>query len=309
MLAALASRLGAEPMATGTHFDEVIESIDAMVTALKEQETKDLEDKEACEADRTEDSRTAVKAGRTIDENSNKITKLKNDIEEIEKTVAENEAEIKSINEELTKAEKIRSEEHLAWEQSNSDDSAAMALVEQAKNVLSDFYADNNLVGLVQTGSRMDPGAAGEAPPPPPSTWDEPYGGKTEQSQGVVGALEMIYEDIEKDKAKAKAEEDKSQTAFDTFKTDSETQVSNLEEANDDLEGTKGDKEDEIGTSKQDRLASKDEMNVALTKIKDATAGCDYITLNYAVRLGNRQAEMDGLRKAKAVLQGGEFAE
>lgn len=244
-----------------------------------------------------------------MDENSAEITKLKNDIVEIEKTIAENKAEIKSINEELEKATTLRGEEHAAWVQSNEEDNAAKALVEQAKNVLTDFYEENNLVGLVQTNARMEPSAAGEAPPPPPKTWDEPYGGKTEQSNGIVAILEMIYEDIEKDLTKAKAEEDKAEASFQTFKTDSETQVTNLEETNDDLEGTKGDKQDAIGTAKQDRLARKDEMNVAIQKIHDATAGCDYITLNYAVRLANRQAEMDGLKKAKAILQGGEFSE
>merc|ERR1719162_1696344 len=119
----------------------------------------------------------------------------------------------------------------------------------------------------------------------------------------------MIHEDILKDITKAKEENDKAQTEFDTFKTDSEAQVASLEQANDDLAGTKGTKEDDISSEKQERLAQKDQMTVAINKIKDATAGCDYITLNYNVRLTNRQNEIDGLSKAKGILQGGEFSE
>jgi len=33
----------------------------------------------------------------------------------------------------------------------------------------------------------------------------------------------------------------------------------------------------------------------------------DYLTINYDVRLKNRQIEIDGLIKAKAILEGGEF--
>lgn len=307
-LAALATRLSAAPMATGTHFDEVIEAIDAMVVTLKEQEASDLENKETCESDRAEDTRSAIKAGRRVDEASDKITKLKNDIVEIEKTVEDNLAEIKAITEELAKATTVRGDEQAGWVQSNEDDKAAAALVMQAKDVLANFYSENNL-NLVQTGAAMDPGAAGDAPPPPPPTWEAPYGGKTEQANGIVAIMEMIHEDIQKDITKAEAENTKAQTEFDTFKTDSETQVSQLEQANDELDGTKGTKEDDITAEKQERIAQKDQMTVAINKIKDATAGCDYVTLNYNVRLTNRQNEIDGLMKAKAILQGGEFSE
>jgi len=306
-LASLATRLAAEPMATGTHFDEVIEAIDAMVVTLKEQETQDLENKETCESDRAEDTRSAVKAGRKMDEASDTITKLKNDIVEIEKTIEDNLAEIKAITEELAKATTVRGDEQAQWVQSNEDDTAAAALVMQAKDVLSNFYSENNL-NLAQTGVSMDPGAAGDAPPPPPPTWEAPYGGKTESANGIVAIMEMIHADIEKDITKAKTDNEKAQTEFDTFKEDSETQVSTLEEANDDLNGTKGEKEDDITSEKQERIAQKDQMTIAINKIGDATAGCDYITLNYNVRLTNRENEIDGLTKAKAILQGGEFS-
>ena len=67
--------------------------------------------------------------------------------------------------------------------------------------------------------------------------------------------------------------------------------------------------QDDITAQKQERIAQKDQMTIAINKIKDATAGCDYILLNYMVRLTNREAEIDGLSKAKAILQGGEFSD
>merc|ERR1719215_2016965 len=115
-LAALATRLAAQPLATGTHFDEVIESIDAMVATLKEQEEADLENKENCEADRAEDTRAAIKAGRKMDDASDKIDQLKADIVQIEKTIETNLAEIKAINEELAKPTQVRADEQAEWE-------------------------------------------------------------------------------------------------------------------------------------------------------------------------------------------------
>jgi len=308
-LAALAKALQTpnESMATGSHFDEVISAIDAMVATLKSEEETDLQNKEECEKDRADDTRTAIKAARTMDERSDTVVELKNDIQEIVKTIEENNVEIKSITDELTKAEKMRADEHTEWESTNRDDGAAADLVIKAKDVLSSFYEENGLV-FVQN-KKMAPVVAGEAPPPPPSTWEAPYGGKTEMATGIVAILEMIHEDIVKDQTKAKADEDKAQATFDSFKKNSEQQIDTLNGANTDLEATKGQKEDDISTAKEQRGSKHDELTAVLKKISDATPHCVYISMNYPVRLDNRQVEIDGLIKAKAILQGGEFPE
>jgi len=308
-MAALAKSLQTpnESMATGSHFDEVIAAIDDMVATLKSEEEIDLENKETCEKDRADDTRTAIKAARTMDERSDTVDALRNDIVEIVKTIAENAGEVKSVTEELSKAQTLRNDEHAEWEAADRDDGAAAELVDRAKGVLSDFYSENGLV-FVQK-KKMEPVVAGEAPPPPPSTWEAPYGGKTGESQGIVAILEMIHEDINKDKAKGKADEDKAEETFQAFKTNSEQQISTLEGANTDLEGTKGQKEDDISTAKEQRGAKHDELNAVIAKINDAAPSCVYNTINYPVRLENRQIEIDGLIKAKAILEGGEFPE
>merc|ERR1719446_390212 len=150
-------------------------------------------------------------------------------------------------------------------------------------------------------------GGGGGASPPPPSTWEAPYGGKTGESQGIVAILEMIHEDIMNDKQKSKADEDKAEETFQSFKTNSETQIQALQDANSDLTDTKGQKESDISTAKEQRGAKHDELNAVIAKINDAAPSCIYTTINYPVRLKNRQVEIDGLEKAKAILQGGEF--
>jgi len=43
-----------------------------------------------------------------------------------------------------------------------------------------------------------------------------------------------------------------------------------------------------------------------LDLLKQITPGCDFIAANYDLRAKNRNLEIDGLKKAKAVLQGAE---
>merc|ERR1719324_1160007 len=116
-----------------------------------------------------DDARDAAKTSRTIDEHSDTITKLEAEIEVIKQEIADMQAEIKSIEEELSKAEKIRKDEHAAWEENDAADKAAAETVGMARGVLEDFYKEN--MSLMQSKKKMEPVAAGEAPPPPPTTW------------------------------------------------------------------------------------------------------------------------------------------
>jgi predicted nucleic acid-binding Zn-ribbon protein len=303
-LATLAATV-ATPMATGSHFDQVITAIDDMISNLKGEEETDLENKEGCEHDRAEDTREAILLGRGMDDHTDSITEAENRIVEIKDQIKSNNAEIKSLNEELDQATKDREDEHTLWQGANSDDKAAADLVESAKGVLEDFYKDNDLMFL--QNKKMDPVTAGEAPPPPPTTWEAPYGGKTGESQGIVAILEMIHEDILKDRQKAKDEEDAAKASYDDFKTDTEDQIGKLEDAISGLQDEQGQKESDIQDNVNGRLTKKNELETTLNKIADATPGCDYLTINYETKRKNRQIEIDGLIKAKAILEGGEF--
>merc|ERR1719161_3047785 len=85
-----------------------------------------------------------------------------------------------------------------------ADDTAAVGLIENAMGVLENFYAENGL-NLAQVRRVRQPFVeAGEAPTPPPSTWDSEYGGAKGESTGIIAIMTLIKQDIEKDMEKAK---------------------------------------------------------------------------------------------------------
>merc|ERR1719199_830684 len=93
---------------------------------------------------------------------------------------------------------------------------------------MTEWYASNK-GNFMQVAKQPVSGmGAGEAPPPPPATFDAGYAGKTGESQGIVAIMEMVEEDIKKDRADAKADEDDSQKEYDAFKKDSEDKMSSL---------------------------------------------------------------------------------
>merc|ERR1719453_492884 len=300
-LLALATRTALK--ATG-HFDDVITAIDKMIATLKEEAEADLKQKEECEKTRAEKARESALSARAIDEMTDKITKLNAEIKEIVAEVAEKVAAGKKIQEEMKAATELREKEKAEWVTSDAEDKAAAELVGQAKDVLEGFYKDNNLV-LAQR--REVPVVAGEAPPPPPTTWEAPYGGKTMESNGIVAIMEMIKEDIERDRAKAKAEEEEAQKEYDQFMEESAAQIKELSAAISELEASHGEKSQAVVDPKDERLSEKKNLDAVLTTLKDLAANCDYMAIHFPIRVKDRDVEIDGLIKAKSILQGAAY--
>merc|ERR1719254_69475 len=123
---------------------------------------------------------------------------------------------------------------------------------------------------FVQKSKKAPVVEAGMAPPPPPSTWDAPYGGKTEGAKGIIAILEMIKEDILDDQKKAKAAEDKAQAAYDEFKKESLAQIQGLQEDIAALEKSMSEKEESKTQEIESRASTRGELASRMVMIKDA---------------------------------------
>lgn len=278
----------------------VITAIDKMVQMLKDDEKKDLSTKEDCEKTRMGDTRDLVEAGREIDDNTDAINSLNSEITDLNKELDETKAELKAATEEINAAKKQRAAENAEWKVSDAEDKEASDTVASAHGVLEKFYKDSGLMSLAQQ-------PAGEAPPPPPTTWDGDYKGKTGEATGILGILKLVQEDIDKDRSDAKAAEDAAQADYDKAFKAFQEQEKALKKTIGSLEGQIGEREKKVEDTTKSRATKKGELDVTLKKIKNAEPGCDYMMVNYPMRVKNRQIEIDGLLKAKAILQGATF--
>merc|ERR1719316_1845199 len=136
---------------------------------------------------------------------------------------------------------------------------------------------------------------------------DHLHDGKTGESQGIVAIMEMVHEDIKKDRADAKADEDASEKEFQAFKKDSEDNMKALNSDKEAAEKRKGKAETDKTNTEKERATKKGELDNLLDKIEEINPNCEYFEVNYPMRLKNRQIEIDGLNKAKAILEGGVF--
>merc|ERR1719409_889513 len=180
----------------------------------------------------------------TIDRLTAAIDRLTASIAAAEKKIKEIEEEVEDLNKQKQDATDQRTKENTEYLAAKSDDEKAVELVGTAVAALQKFYTDNGLAFAQVRRVRQEPFVtAGEAPTPPPTTFEGEYGGAKGESNGIVAILELIADDIKKDIAKATSEEEASVKAYDALVADVDGSISSLQQTKSDLEAGMADDE------------------------------------------------------------------
>merc|ERR1719428_1563782 len=164
--------------------------------------------------------------------------------------------EIKALDKAVTEATEQRKEEHSEFITFQTENNAALQLIEKAKNRLFKFYRPNlykeapkqelteeekilaasgrsdmiatpapeMIAGTTQTVFAQVRKASNDAaPPPPPATWDA-YQKKDGKSNGVISLMEMLMKELQDGIVEAEHEEKTSQTDYERLMRDSQSQ-------------------------------------------------------------------------------------
>merc|ERR1719389_1595620 len=199
-------------------------------------------------------------------------------------------AEIQDLEIEIRDAGDNRAKENKEYMAAEADDMAAVELIESAKGVLEKFYQEKGLALLVEARRvKQEPFvAAGEAPTPPPAGFDD-YSGGSRQSTGVIQMLTLIQEDIEKDIEKAKKQEEEAKAAYDKLVADIEAAIAAKEQTVSDLEGEISSDMESRTTENTTMTDNQAQLKAVMDYLKEIAPGCDFIAMNFNIRLTNRQ--------------------
>merc|ERR550525_2125143 len=288
--------------AQGT-FDKVIGMIDEMVALLQEEQIQDDEKKKYCEAelDKTEDEK------KELEQKVDDLTKAQEDAKDTLATLGD-EIEaladgIKALDKQVAEATENRKEENAAFKEEMTANVAAKKISELAKGRLAKFYSPKSAAASMVAVSEHSAEAASAAPPPPPETWGA-YKKQTEDAGGILGMLQMMIADVEKEITESKTEEENAQEEYETLIADSGEKRRMDSKSLSDKESAKADLEKSLQQMAAEEKTTKFEVMATAETLKDLHLECDWLLNNFEARKEARTGEIDALKKAKAVLSG-----
>jgi chromosome segregation ATPase len=318
-------------------FTKVIKMIDDMVVLLGKEQADDDHKKEFCtmQFDLTDDKKKDLE--RTISDLEKAIAEDKEMVETLKSEIEALQDGIVKLDREVAEATMIRKEEHADFSAELTANKAASDIIDFAKNRLNKFYnpklykpppkrelteeeritlnmggtlAPTNPpggiagtgIGLDQTGS-----ASIAAPPPPPETFGD-YKKKGEESSGVIGMMDMLKADLQKEITEMEVTEQNAQEEYEAMVKDAADKRAADSLSIEEKESAKAGAEADLVKAGDDKAGAEDELMATKKYIADLHAECDWLLNNFQTRKEARTAEVEALKNAKAVLSGADYS-
>merc|ERR1719510_986136 len=310
-----------------------------MVAELKAEQQDDADKLEYCKSqlDLSDDKKKSLERAVSLLEKD--IAKAKELIATLTDEIAALTAGIVELDKSVAEATEQRQAENEEFKSLMAADTAAKELLVFAKNRLNKFYNPDLYVappkrelsagdriyenmggelttaapgGIANTGiavlaevANHDQGSV--APPPPPATWGA-YSKKSEESAGVIGMIDLLIKDLDKEMTEAKTEETDAQADYETMMTESaEKRVADTKSTAD-KESAKADTEKALADMETEKKDTTGELFATLKYIQSLHTECDWLMKYFEMRKTARTGEIDSLVKAKAVLSGADYS-
>merc|ERR1719235_1641371 len=287
-------------------FTKVKELIDKMVAELKKQQADEIAQRDWCIA---ELDKTNLTLEAKYDLQANlmaKIEDLTTTIATLTKDIKAKTDEIAEMQTQMKRASEDREGANADYQVTVSDQRITQMILQKALDRMMAVYA------LLQKRAQLHRRQPGAPHIQTSATDTDPGSGparftKYEKNAGgarVVAMIEGIIADSKKLEADAIAAEQDSQTAYENFMKESNDSITKLTEAISNMNRAKAAAEEELSLAKTDLDQTNKELQDLHDTETDLHASCDYLLKNFFVRQDARQAEINALGEAKAILSG-----
>merc|ERR1719272_230454 len=134
------------------------------------------------------------------------------------------------------------------------------------------------------------------------------YKKKGEESGGVIGMMDLLKADLQKEITEMEVTEKNAQEDYEQMVTDAADKRAADTKSIEEKEAAKAQTEADLVKSDDDKTGATDELMATKEYISQLHAECDWLLSNYGTRKEARAAEVDALKNAKAVLSGADFS-
>jgi len=300
-LAQLATRVK-----SGGALDDVIKSIDAMVAVLRKEGMEDIAHRDRCKNAEGKNKNDMEDANHEISKSEKAIARMEDEVKTVKSQITELNGEIAATEKEMETQLELRNNEVADFKQALKDDADAIQILSETITVLSKFYKKNK----IPLSFRQEPEYTVDPNKAPETTWSgSDYGGRKQESAGIIAIIGMLREDLQLEMTKARGEDAEAQASYEKGRSAAKeildalvSKLTSKKEKKADLEKTINDIKEHKSQSAGDLGA---EQDLKKTLLKD----CAWVESHFQTRSGKRQEEIDGLQEAKGYLAGVESGE
>merc|ERR1719433_1234526 len=131
---------------------------------------------------------------------------------------------------------------------------------------------------------------------------------KHEESTGVIGMIDILVKDLDKEMQESTVSEKDAQADYETAMADAAAKRAADSKLTTEKAAAKAEAEEALEAEKDKKAGTETTLAETLQLIHDLHVECDWLLKYYDVRKEARDSELDALVRAKAVLSGADYS-
>merc|ERR1719410_3306802 len=275
-----------------------------MIEVLRKEAMADIQHRDRCQGAENANSNDMDDLNHEIEKSDKAIARMEDKEKTLENEIKALELQIEETKDEMQKQLDLRNEEVAQFRQALKDDADGVQILTETIAALTKFYKKNR-IPLELRQKKGEPEYTNDPDKAPETIWEGAnYGGRKDETTGIIAILGMLREDLENEMKIGRQEDDQNQAEYEkgraaaqemldaqtAKKTEKEGELAELQQKKLDTEEYKGQKEGDLGAEK--------DLESALMK------DCSWVKTHFDSRAEKRQKEIDGLQEAKGYLAG-----
>merc|ERR1740123_1333174 len=276
-----------------------------MIEVLRKESMADIEHRDRCQGAENANSNDMEDLNHEIEKSEKAILRMEDKEKTLQKEIEALEYQMEETKDEMKKQLDLRNDEVAQFRQALKDDADGVQILTETIAALTKFYKKNKIPLEFRQKGRGEPEYTNDPDKAPETIWDGAnYGGRKDETTGIIAILGMLREDLENEMKIGRQEDDQNQAEYEkgraaakemldaqtAKKTEKEGELAELRQTKLDTEEYKGQKEGDLGAEK----------DLESSLMKD----CSWVKTHFDSRAEKRQKEMDGLQEAKGYLAG-----
>merc|ERR1712050_39021 len=139
------------------------------------------------------------------------IARMEDQVKTVKSQIKDLDGEIATTEQEMEKQLELRNNEEADFKQALKDDADAIQILSETMKVLSKFYKKNK----IPLSFRQEPEYTVDPNKAPETTWSgSDYGGRKQESAGIIAIIGMLREDLQLEMKKGREEDAEAQSSY-----------------------------------------------------------------------------------------------
>merc|ERR1719433_886973 len=275
-----------------------------MIAVLRKEGMADIEHRDRCQGAENKNTNDMEDLNHEIDKSEKAVERMEDKAKTLQGEIDTLKIQIGETEDEMKKQLDLRNNEVALFRQALKDDADGVQILTETIAALKKFYKKNK-IPLELRQKKDEPEYTNDPDKAPETIWEGgDYGGRKDETGGIIAIIGMLREDLENEMKIARKEDAEDEAEYEKGKAAAKEMLDAQTAKKIEKDGQKAELEAKIADTEEFKGQKEGDLGAEKDLKSSLMSDCSWVKSHFKSRAEKREKEIEGLQEAKGYLAG-----